>query len=533
MVSAICMFAILWGVAGLCAVLSSRKIEEWFAFAIFMVVAVLYLFALAGVPVWGYYAVTCAGLGALAATCALAIAQKPVRRWLLTPGSVAFVLLVGVAWWAHRGQPYLYQDEFSHWGRAINRLYALNVLPNTVAGAVDFPSYPPASTLFYAFWTWQSRVFSEGNTITASNVWLVSCFLPLMKYVEWKQWKRFLPTVLICVMLPMVFYPTALEDVYVDVLLGCVAAYALIQWFTAPKDFASLLMIGAALTILPLIKESGTGIALLALAMMALDVWREERGGARRFAKLLPLVGGTLLAAVSWKLFLHAYGIVGEKPFRYWEIGQNFMAFLHGTSPWYQKYLATNFFKWLTWPAMMGGGHILSIGYTEWLLLFATVACVLGRRENGHEKRYGRVVWLLIAATMVYAVMLFHIYLYAFIHTEAASLHSFDRYMASIMTMAAGTTAALILQAHQHRPFRLLPASLVLVLTLGLLVNPAHVMELTFTAPAAIAQAQEERNAVNPAQYVADVLTPEDRVAGWRVSLTETASAIMRVPIMS
>lgn len=233
--------------------------------------------------------------------------------------------------------------------------------------------------------------------------------------------------------------------------------------------------------------------------------------------KLLPLVGGTLLAAVSWKLFLHAYGIVGEKPFRYWEIGQNFMAFLHGTSPWYQKYLATNFFKWLTWPAMMGGGHILSIGYTEWLLLFATVACVLGRRENGHEKRYGRVVWLLIAATMVYAVMLFHIYLYAFIHTEAASLHSFDRYMASIMTMAAGTTAALILQSHQHRPFRLLPASLVLVLTLGLLVNPAHVMELTFTAPAAIAQAQEERNAVNPAQYVADVLTPEDRVA-WMAS---------------
>ena len=49
--------------------------------------------------------------------------------------ALSLTLVVLVAWLAHRGQLYTLQDEFSHWGRVVNRLCALGTLPHAVHGA--------------------------------------------------------------------------------------------------------------------------------------------------------------------------------------------------------------------------------------------------------------------------------------------------------------------------------------------------------------------------------------------------------------
>lgn len=521
MTGAIWVLLMTGGVAALLAAVSRRRLEEWAAPAVFLLTGVIYAFALAGAPALGCRAAQALGLASLAAAAVLAARRREARHRILTPGAAGLALIVLVAWWAHRGQLYTLQDEFSHWGRVVNRLCALGTLPHAVPGAVDFPSYPPGAALWeYAWVVLSGGTFSEGATISANNVALAVCFLPLMRYADWRRFKRAVPLLLAAVMLPLVFLAYAYQDVYVDALLGAVAAYALIQWFTLPRGWERNMMTGTAMLALALVKESGAMIALLVMAVMALDLWREGRGaGARRFAALIAPALCLLVGVASWKGYLALNGIGSEKPFRYWEIGENIALFLAGESPWHQQYLFSNFFRYLTMPQMMGGGHILKPCYLEWVMILCLAACYLVRRRAAggapcpHSRRYGRAVAAMTAVTAVYAVGLVHLYLYAFTESEAASLHSFDRYMASIMIPAVSLAAALVLESWEAAPPRAVPGALAALAALMLLVAPAQLMSLTFTAPLQVESTQSLRAGLYPPAWVLEALPADARVA--------------------
>lgn len=509
------------GVAALLAAVSRRRFEEWVAPAVFTLTGVIYVFALAGAPELGCRVAQGLGLACLLAAAALGARRREARERMVTPGAFAFALVVLTAWWAHRGQVYMLWDEFSHWGRVVNRLHALGTLPHAVPAALDFPSYPPGAALWeYAWVILSGGAFSEGVTISANNVAIAVCFLPLLRHADWRHWKRAVPLLLVGVMLPMAFLAYGYQIVYVDALLGAIAAYALMQWFVLPHGWERSAMIGAAMAALALVKESGAFIALLLLAVMALDLWREERGGgAKRWLALA--VPAVCLAAgfASWKVYLGLNGITGEKPFRYWEIGENITMFLNGTSPWHQKYLFGNFFRYLTMPQMMGEGHILKPCYLEWLMIFVLAACWLGRRRRPDgglcqgARRFGRAVAAMAAVTAIYAMGLVHLYLYAFSESEAASLHSFDRYMASIMIPTLALTVALALESWRQVPPRAVPAALAVLAALMLVVDPARLMALTFTAPQQIEATQAQRSGLYPPAWVLDELSEGDRVA--------------------
>lgn len=251
-------------------------------------------------------------------------------------------------------------------------------------------------------------------------------------------------------------------------------------------------MTGAAMLALSLVKESGAFLALLAMAVMTLDLWREGRGtGARRFAALAAPALCLLVGVASWKIYLALNGIGSEKPFRYWEIDENIALFLAGESPWHQQYLFSNFFRYLTMPQMMGEGHILKPCYLEWVMILCLAACYLARRRRaGGElcpkaRRYGRAVAAMTAATAVYAVCLVHLYLYAFSESEAASLHSFDRYMASVMIPALSLAVALALESWEADPPRAVPGRTGRAGGHDAAGSARAAVSLTFTAPLA------------------------------------------------
>ena len=197
MTGAIWVLLMTGGVAALLAAVSRRRFEEWAAPAVFLLTGAIYVFALAGAPELGCRAAQAMGLLSLLAAAVLAVRSREARCRILTPGAAAFALVVLVAGWAHRGQLYTLQDEFSHWGRVVNRLCALGTLPHAVPGALDFPSYPPGAALWeYAWVVLSGGTFSEGATISANNVALAVCFLPLMRYADWRRWKRAVPLLL-------------------------------------------------------------------------------------------------------------------------------------------------------------------------------------------------------------------------------------------------------------------------------------------------------------------------------------------------
>ncbi|MBP3647365.1 MAG: hypothetical protein J6K55_13195 [Clostridia bacterium] len=528
MISAFWMMIILCGTAGLCASLSSRRCEEYFAFSICGIIAVLYGFALAGVPEWGYHTVQALGAAAFAVCAALCAVKRDVRRRVLTPGCAVFALWILIAWWAHRGQVYNTYDEFFHWGTAANRLYALKMLPSAGEGVLQFPSYPPGSTLFYCFWTWLGSNFSEGNTIAAANVLLFACLAPLMKHTGWKQWKHLIVLALSIVLLPMVFKQNVYQDLYVDVLLGCMAAYMLITWFTGEKNASACVMTAVTAFALALVKASGIAVAVLALAVIVLDGLR----GAKQERRIMWLTVGVSVfcaaaASLSWNSFLSAHDIVSEKPFRHWEILANLQSFLHGTAPGWLKDQYRNFFELITQEEMMGYGHILAFNYLEWLLVFALVACWLKRLGSIHVDetvlRFSKAAWGMIAVTAVYAVMLYHTYTYTFDYREAASLHSFDRYMSTIMTPAVCVIAALALESMHRHPPKWMPSAMIVLTCLALLVSPVHLLNLTVTAPVEIAVSQESRAQSAPSVAMSEELEGDERIAWLTVDTQRSA----------
>ena len=125
---------------------------------------------------------------------------------------------------------------------------------------------------------------------------------------------------------------------------------------------------------------------------------RTGRAGARRFAALAAPAMCLAAGVASWKIYLALNGIGSEKPFRYWEIGENIALFLAGESPWHQQYLLSNFFRYLTMPQMMGEGHILQPCDLEWVMILCLAACYLARRRRAggepclRARRYGRAV---------------------------------------------------------------------------------------------------------------------------------------------
>ena len=81
------------------------------------------------------------------------------------------------------------------------------------------------------------------------------------------QWLPAVPLLLASVMLPLAFLAYAYQDVYVDALLGAVAAYALIQWFTLPRGWERSAMTGAAMLALR------TGVPIVPIYLPAEKKW--------------------------------------------------------------------------------------------------------------------------------------------------------------------------------------------------------------------------------------------------------------------
>lgn len=516
MVSALWMVMILSGITGVLMVFGHSSSERYYAFSLFAIVAVLYLFALLDIPVIGYQVIKYLGIATFGFVLVRSVSSKAFREKFWTPGCILMIFWILIAGWAHRGQVYIQQDEFTHWGRAVKQLRELEVLPSTVGKALDYPSYPPGSTLFYAFWTWLGGEFNEGGTIAAANVFVLSCILPVMQFCNWKQWKRFVPLALICIMLPLVYYPGAYQDIYVDVLLGVIAAYALIIWFVCDAEKSDISLIAGALFILPLIKASGIVLGIMVLALIAMDKTGNKKN--KRMV-LCGSLASLLVAWLSWSLFTKLHGISGEKSFQARAIIDNISYMLHGTSPWTQKYQLYNFFRFITMPEMMGGGHLVEISYVEWLVMFAAFAwwirqrVVVDKELSIQAKRFSQLIWRMIAATIIYAVLLYHLYLYAFEPWEAAGLHSFDRYMATVLTMTTIVTAALYLKQWQKKPVKALPSTMVLLICVMLFVHSGQLMDLTFSAPYALENVQIHRSKLYPPQYCLENLKEDDMIA--------------------
>ena len=479
--STLVVMASVFALAGGGALLLRRRLEEALPLSVVLIVGVQYAFGLFGWLSAGFYAALalCALALALAAVRLLRGGMGDLRRFLLTPG--AAVMLAAFVWalLSFRAHMLYEPDEFSHWGTVLRNMMHFDAIPAGVKEAnITYTDYPPATTLFAYFWTRLSGGFNEGDPQRAMNVMILAFLLPAMRAQRWKRWGSALCMACALFVLPTLFNSGAYYTIYADVVLGCVFFHALYAWFFTPRDRGGVLLTGGSLFLLPLIKEAGWGLCLIALAIMAVDLIGERnRSGLRRVRDAGCLAAAALAGGLSWKAFLAVH-----QTQRVWSLSAGFTEILDvllGRAPSHRMRTVENFFFSLTDAGLFGQGGVIQLSLLIWLLLLGVLAALaLGRADAALRRRWRRMALWLLAGLGAYLLSLLYTFLFLFRNYEGESLFSFARYLSSYMIALAGLSLALASETLGPALRRNRQSVELLALTLMLLAaNPETLLE--------------------------------------------------------
>ena len=479
--STLVVMASVFALAGGGALLLRRRLEEILPLSVVLIVGVQYAFGLFGWLSAGFYAALalCALALALVAVRLLRGGMGDLRRFLLTPG--AAVMFAAFVWvlLSFRTHMLYEPDEFSHWGTVLRNMMHFDAIPAGVKEAnITYTDYPPATTLFAYFWTRLSGGFNEGDPQRAMNIMILAFLLPAMRAQRWKRWGSALCMACALFVLPTLFNSGAYYTIYADVVLGCVFFHALYAWFFTPRDRGGVLLTGGSLFLLPLIKEAGWGLCLIALAIMAVDLIGERnRSGLRRVRDAGCLAAAALAGGLSWKAFLAVH-----QTQRVWSLSAGFTEILDvllGRAPSHRMRTVENFFFSLTDAGLFGQGGVIQLSLLLWLLLLGALAALaLGRADAALRRRWRRMALWLLAGLGAYLLSLLYTFLFLFRNYEGESLFSFARYLSSYMIALAGLSLALASETLGPALRRNRQSVELLALTLMLLAaNPETLLE--------------------------------------------------------
>ena len=448
--STLVVMASVFALAGGGALLLRRRLEEALPLSVALIVGVQYAFGLFGWLSAGFYAALalCALSLALLAVRLLRGGMGDLRRFLLTPGAV--VMLAAFVWalLSFRAHMLYEPDEFSHWGTVLRNMMHFDAIPAGVKEAnITYTDYPPATTLFAYFWTRLSGGFNEGDPQRAMNVMILAFLLPAMRAQRWKRWGSALCMACALFVLPTLFNSGAYYTIYADVVLGCVFFHALYAWFFTPRDQGGVLLTGGSLFLLPLIKEAGWGLCLIALAIMAVDLIGERnRSGLRRVRDAGCLAAAALAGGLSWKAFLAVH-----QTQRVWSLSAGFTEILDvllGRAPSHRMRTVENFFLGLADAKLFEQSGVVQLSLLLWLLLLGALAALaLGQADAALRRRWRRMALWLLAGLGAYLLSLIYTFLFLFRNYEGESLFSFARYLSSYMIPLAGLSLAMASEA--------------------------------------------------------------------------------------
>jgi hypothetical protein len=237
--------------------------------AISGIIIVLFWSGLNGMLVAGSVAVLIGGLIALC----IGVVPRLFRRSLMdcvTPGVAAFVALV-IFHWLRVGNAHLSSwDEFAHWGLQ-SKMITLTGALVSADSAVEFKDYPTGAALFHHFVN-VATGYVEGNAIAAHGTITLAAIVTVLQRLRWRDSLAAFGLLL-----------TAYQSVYalgqgfdtllIDQVVGAVFGGTLATYFlTQDGRVSASLSAVPGLLVLPLLKEIGFQLALMAAGIVILDL---------------------------------------------------------------------------------------------------------------------------------------------------------------------------------------------------------------------------------------------------------------------
>lgn len=357
-------------------------------------------------------------------------------------------------------------DEFTHWGLSVKDMFYYNSLTKHENTVVQHIYYPPFMPLIEYFFVYVNGLYSDRIVYMGCQIMLISCLIVSCK-VTFNKIKILIPTMVVILAIPLIFYEEIFWTLYVDAALAVFIAYVLICYFSEQMSGFNFLRIIGGLAALTFTKPTGVVLAgLIVLIMLGDVVWKQKRQRFNCRQLIVPCVcmGGVCCFYLIWERYLQlpvkAAGSSVEAVGNLVEssgVGnitsasgitlKKLMDFLMMRSDKYRYEVLGKFLKTI----LVGDAFSIfnvSFSYLEILFLFFLISWLFGKGLNyPNEDKIYRFGILGVLSGLAYSTFLLVTYLFSFSQAEALILAHYSRYLGSWICGILLALFVLILEA--------------------------------------------------------------------------------------
>ena len=438
-------------------------------------ISILYVFGWLKILNWGSTFVFVIGLISFAKALfsLLSSPSKAIKKIKNLPASLIFFGVAGFAWYFFTLKATLFGSDEFFWGQFTKAIVDSNNF-YTLKSAIFTPkmNYPPGIALYQYYFLHFSH-YAESALYFSQGTIMLSALALIFDLIA-KNLKNIL-SIGLAIACTTVYFGPGLLSLMNDQVLGTLFASTVLASFFVLRSNKSKLLLLSAILVLPLIKSTGTVLALTAVLAISLDLIitnsnlfrkREKRFNKAVFILIIVFGLTAILPLKSWDLYLKRQGGEATPPIP--SINQIRNAFSDNASE--RQRLTIKNFKGalISMPMNQQEGEPVSDYPAYKLYLKATTAV---SRPALPILAWLSIITLLLAATFYYqtsrervstlalyfsllaglsAFLLLHFitYLFYFSDYEAVNLASMNRYISAyflaLALVAIGSVAFFI-----------------------------------------------------------------------------------------
>lgn len=434
-------------------VIFERKWEETVGIAIVVESLLLYVFGLLGHTNWGIFAIYVVAAMAFAMVVYM-INRKNIKIYeLLSPGTFIFFFIFFLIILGNKGMWYGRFDEYSHWGLAVKDMYYYDSFAKHAHTTVLLPRYLPFITLIEYFYTYLNGIYAEHIVYAAFQMTMLSFMIIMCKPISEKKCLLF-PLVGGMICIPSILFYDISSSIYVDPLLGILAVYVLICYYSGHDTVFSKVQIIFALIALVLTKDMGVVIGgLITFVLIADTIIKNMKNKRRIWSKqCFPImcILVVLFTWVSWQIYMSIPVFTQSSMTAGGEADNikyqgtvdasgisvdGLIKLLTGRGSDDQKQVIKNALVRAFDGDMYYVGNV-GVSYMDLMLLCVLLSALLFLMKRYYQKEEDKLIQLTLLLAFfgaVYWAVMCIMYVFAFSIDEALKLKSFERYLGSFL----------------------------------------------------------------------------------------------------
>lgn len=454
------------------ALIFNRQLNETYFLSVATIVIILYVFGLLNFPgslLIGYILiVSLAMLILFIVVKKYLVDKKAIEKIAYRYGILLFLLSLGVSLFINYGRVFSTWDEFSHWGTVVKHMYYYDALATIPDSALYIQSYLPGTSLFQYFFCRPFNQFIEYPAYVAFNLMIVALVLPFLSSTKRIQAAvinlcknafdnrhnlpqseikiydiSFLIVVILFLSIPLALDAKAYSTLYVDSFLGLLFGSTFLYYFyyRYENSLFGILMVTATLGLLTMAKHVGLVLAIIAIAVIIIDLFLFRRDILRgyiatsmdfkkRLKQIVLMSSPILMVAfvqLTWRLLIAFAGISERTSIS----AVDLKTLIQGELLPYQIEVWNNFIAAAVsrYPLLVFG-----ISYLDIFVLSIIITIGYGYFFSTKRTKLTRpttIIVIVILGFLLYAAFILVAYMFVFSQYEAVRLASYNRYMRS------------------------------------------------------------------------------------------------------